>query len=408
MASSRHTGTNESVSTYDSGGGKDYSALTDWEQATDITLTSGFEQVSISNVSATRFDIAESLSFSSSGATATCYGTSLARDKMYYVVTGGTPTTADTITGDTTGATADIDTIDSTNTGVSFVLECYSSQTHNDSVVISSATVDASYFRIIRPAGTRGVDWQGHSGIPLTDGSVVYFNKSGGADTVVFSIQEDYVQIQDLVIELDTSAAAGTVYGVFFNNSYDYMAAVGCMVLNGSTGGASMSGFSGYDNHYFIDCLAHNITAGAGKGFRPLGVSYFYNCTATYCDRGFDESSASNPIVKNCISSHNATDWFGTWDTTTCTVENDEPTYVNSGSDDFHLASGDTVAKGNGTNLDGSAPESESVYPFDDDIDGATISDWPIGFDEPVPAIVYAEILTQEVIFRDIIEVVNY
>jgi len=38
VASSRKTGTSENVSTYDSAGGKDYSALTTWEQATDNDL----------------------------------------------------------------------------------------------------------------------------------------------------------------------------------------------------------------------------------------------------------------------------------------------------------------------------------------------------------------------------------
>ncbi len=93
MTSSRRIGATDSEvwSTY--GTGHDYTtgAVATWETATDIDLTSGFERVSISNPSVTRFDIGEALSFSSSGATATCYGTSLARDKLFYVVVSGTP-----------------------------------------------------------------------------------------------------------------------------------------------------------------------------------------------------------------------------------------------------------------------------------------------------------------------------
>lgn len=41
MTSSRRVGTNESISTYYSGGGKDYSLLTTWEAATDNNLVTG-------------------------------------------------------------------------------------------------------------------------------------------------------------------------------------------------------------------------------------------------------------------------------------------------------------------------------------------------------------------------------
>jgi hypothetical protein len=40
MASSRRTGTNESIDTYHSGGGKDYSSITAWESDTDVNLVS--------------------------------------------------------------------------------------------------------------------------------------------------------------------------------------------------------------------------------------------------------------------------------------------------------------------------------------------------------------------------------
>ena len=300
MGSARKTGTNENIQTYDSAGGKDYTALTTWEQATDIDLVTGTQ---------------------------------------------------------------------------SEVLECYKGA-HNDEVSFSGATANSSYFRILRPA-----TGEGHSGIPKIDGSVVAFTRSG-TDSACFFLNENNIQLQDLVVEFDTTHTGSVSYCYFLVNSSNDQACVGCLALEGSRGdtGNSHVGFAGYDNHYFIDCLAHNLESdGTGDGFLLLGAANCYNCTSTNNGRGMAEESIANPVAKNCISSHNTTDWFGTWTKTTCTAENDEPTYVNSGGDDFHLDSSDTVAKGNGTDLSGDAN-----YAFDDDIDGDTMSDWPIGFDEPV------------------------
>jgi hypothetical protein len=41
MATSRRTGTNEHIGTYDSAGGKDYTSLSTWETTTDVDLTAG-------------------------------------------------------------------------------------------------------------------------------------------------------------------------------------------------------------------------------------------------------------------------------------------------------------------------------------------------------------------------------
>ena len=52
------------------------------------------------------------------------------------------------------------------------VLECYKGA-HNDYVIVTGATANSSYFRIIRPAAG-----EGHSGIPKVDGSMVAFVKT--------------------------------------------------------------------------------------------------------------------------------------------------------------------------------------------------------------------------------------
>ena len=190
MTSARIVATNESVSEFGgTGQGRDFtgtSGWSTWEALVDIDLTTGFEKVSISNVSATRFDLGEALSFSSSGATATCHGTSLARDKMYYVVTGGTPTTADTITGDTTGATADIDSIDSTNTGVSFVLECYDDAASFDvGMTIAGSTTSSSFRHVIRAATGEGHDGTGANGVHIKNTLVDYAIRSNDNNTII-------------------------------------------------------------------------------------------------------------------------------------------------------------------------------------------------------------------------------
>jgi hypothetical protein len=79
------------------------------------------------------------------------------------------------------------------------------------------------------------------------------------------------------------------------------------------------------------------------------------------------------------------TGFSGTITQTTCSITT--PTFVDAANDDFHLASGDTTWKNQGTDLSGT---------FTDDIDGQTrptgAGTWDIGADEYVSAGVTAAI----------------
>ncbi len=292
MASSRKTGTNEQVTTYDSaGGGEDYTSLSTWEAATDTDHVTDTE---------------------------------------------------------------------------SDVLEC-TAGTHSDRTVLNGSTNNASYFRIIRPASG-----QGHSGIPLTDGSVVYFTTTDN-----FSITENWSQLQDLVSKF-TLNTGGNAGGHILNA--DECALVGILSIDGANTGAGVirilygTAASPYDV-YIINCLAHNNEE-AGIALVAC-TCYVYNCTSEGNKFGLFEITGTGVAKNNIATNNSTTNILGTWTETTNTTGS--PTFVDSGNDDFHLDSSDTVAKGNGTDL-----SADGNYAFDDDIDFETMSDWPIGFDEPV------------------------
>ncbi len=292
MASSRRTGTNEQITTYDSAGGKDYSAFSTWETATDT------------------------------------------------------------------------DHVTDTETDV---LECYKGH-HTDRVVMGGSTNDATYFRIVRVASG-----EGHSGIPLTDGSIVSFD-TGGSKLGMY-VNETYSQVQDLVCTYSVNSA-DTYAAIFLPNKTE-IKAIACLVFDCANAGAGDAyGITAQgDPIYIINCLVHNVT---NRAFRFTGsgrTGYMYNCTEDSCGTGISIASGYTVNGKNIIYP-DGKDVSGTFNETTNTTST--PTYVDSANDDFHLDSSDTVAKGNGTDLSG-----DGSFAFDDDIDGDTMSDWPIGFDEP-------------------------
>jgi hypothetical protein len=83
-----------------------------------------------------------------------------------------------------------------------------------------------------------------------------------------------------------------------------------------------------------------------------------------YFEGGHTRNTATN-LSEDTSSPNN------TWDSKAVTFENE-------GSDNFHLASGDTAAKDQGTDL-----SADAALAFSDDVDGATRSGtWDIGADE--------------------------
>jgi hypothetical protein len=289
----------------------------------------------------------------------------------------------------------DAHTVDCVATTTSHVLECYDdAASFNDYVNIAGATTDSTYFRIIRPAAG-----QGHDGTPNNG---VYFSSTYSAgDTFINA--EAYSQIQDIIVTttINTNANRNS-----FSSGIQYVAFVGCMAFNGVNSYATRNvwGFLiSNSGPIALNCLAHNND---GHGFSLAGYTASktisaYNCIATNNGLvGFNMSGSQatgNIVLTNCLASNNAggdfasvatntevvtycasgdttaDDWAGAGNRISQTF-----TFVNSGGDDFHLASNDAGAIDLGTDL-----SADATYAFNDDIDKQSRSgSWDIGFDE--------------------------
>lgn len=270
--------------------------------------------------------------------------------------------------------------LDMVATTTSYVLECYDDEISFDDYVVLAGAVDdtnASYFRIIRPASGQGHDGTPNNGftIDCTIAVAIFNNPS-----------EAYSQFQDIIVTASINDAANVIGFIIGDGSASANGAgvIGCIVFDLINDGAGTArGFIGWipgGVGNVVDCLAHNCDE---YGFQIASSDInLYNNDSTFNGYGFYNSSASvSRVAKNCCASGNTTaDWIdsgGGWTKITCTAEGANPTYVNAGGDDFHLAVGDTVCRGNGTDLSGDA-----TYPFDDDIDETTRSAWDVGFDE--------------------------
>jgi len=142
--------------------------------------------------------------------------------------------------------------------------------------------------------------------------------------------------------------------------------------------------------------LTNCVAYGALSTANNQGTGYYahsknvtiQNCVAYNCWRGIEAGftntvTVQNTIVQNCNNMTYRGTFNGSSNYNASDVVNDRPgansvtgtvQFVNAGSGDFHLASGDTVAKGAGMDLSGS---------FTQDIDGDTrTAPWNIGADE--------------------------
>ncbi len=408
MSTARRKGTNEHVTTYGTAGaGRRYTSLATWEGIYDVNLTTIWK-VAITNKSG-NFNLDETLAFAPSGAT----GTYIDDDGswMIFVVTGGTPAVNDVITGATSLKTATLSSITFSN-GVSPVLECYDdAASFNDYVTIAGATTNATYFRIIRPGGTKASGWQGNDGTP--NNGVSFFSTT---DADMFSIGESYTQVQDLIGKITINT---TTVRAAFSVTVANAAIVGCIATDSNNAGTGASRGFFISNGFIIDSLAHNIEPGSANAsgffsFAVAGVtSRIYNSTSQGGTQGFRFGNTGTHVMTNCLATGNTTDFVnspvsGTVTITYCASGDATAddwggagnrisqtfTFVNSGGDDFHLASNDAGALSYGTDL-----SADGTYPFNDDIDFDIIISWDIGFDAWLPREVDA------VTVRDIITV---
>jgi len=272
--------------------------------------------------------------------------------------------------------------IDLVSAAQSEVLECYKGA-HDDNITFSGATTNISYFRIIRAASS-----EGHSGVPLSDGSCVEFHNTGNVELIY--LNEEYAIAQDLVGKLTQNTGG---QNACFRIAGPSAKSVGCIAYDSTNAGAgNLDGFQLYDhNTIIVNCLAHNVKSrGAMYTMGGGNTGYIYSCTFTNNGTTGVFQWTGTAIGKNILASENAIDFAGTITKTTCNAEGSNPVYRDAANNDFRLSGVDTIGRNNGTDLSGVAPESEAVFPFNDDIHDRTMGGskpgknrvglWGIGF----------------------------
>jgi hypothetical protein len=231
--------------------------------------------------------------------------------------------------------------------------------------------------------------YQRHDGKWNTDAFHVIDTYGSG----VFDVRDTHVRLEGIQA-LDTYTGATSTF--YFEHTSGEIYIEKC-IAKGQASGAQrgIGSMSTGGTLYVSNNLVYDID-GTGLYLRGTGLTaYVYNNTVYGCSEygvrmreavahwknnifynnslaDMFETSGSN-TVNYCLSSDStANTWSGEGN-----VEDANLVFANSGESDFHLASGDTDARGAGTILSG-----ESNYPISVDIDGETRLAWDIGADE--------------------------
>lgn len=272
---------------------------------------------------------------------------------------------------DTWEAATDIDLVTATQ---SEVLECYDDAAEfDDNVGMAGATTNASYFRIIRPAGTIGdAGWQGHDGTP-NNGFKIH-NTAGSQQAI--DINEAYSSAQDIIIQ-QTNPDSSTTPGLNADGGFNLL--VGMILVDITSGDGTARGVVLQGEAIAVNCISIRVdTRGFLADNDASDESYYLNCTAIDCDVGFEIFSGALVYWINCLADGSISIDFGTTATVsqnnassdgtatgTGSRTNQTFTFVNAGNDDYHLASNDAGARTFGQDL-----SAYGVFAFDDDIDG--------------------------------------
>ena len=283
----------------------------------------------------------------------------------------------------------DIDLVTATQCAV---LECYDdAASFDDCVVIAGATVNATYFRVIRAASGQGHDGTPNNGITI--------NYTSTATNGTIDSDEAYFQLQDLII-ITTGNNASVVTSV--NVSGASSAVIGCIYKTTNSGaGSGMGIIAGGNLTVVVNCLAYECKTDGQRIAATAGITnYMYNCTSVgNTVNGFRANDQTGTIVlTNCLATENGVDFLRATATGTltvtycCSLDNTADdwagagnligktiTYTNAAGDDWHTNDSDI----NGMGIDLSA---DAAFPFNDDIDSNTrdASDWQIGMDDNI------------------------
>lgn len=203
---------------------------------------------------------------------------------------------------------------------------------------------------------------------------------------------DEYVRVEHLQIEMSDSTASARA--CISSNTVDAGGSafriLGCILRQapGSSGSGNIWGLRAVDvdaTYYVVNTLFIGFRQGSGKGANiDGGTAYFYNCGFIDSDVGLEESGGTT-VAKNTYSQDCTDGFFGTitGEFNCSDIASDAPgtspvtgdiSFVEAGSGNYQLASGDTVAKGAGTDL-----SADATYPFSVDMAGTTRSDWSIG-----------------------------
>ena len=361
--------------------GDPYFSLTEWEAAEQTDLTA-IENATVSSVSGT-FQMGETLSFSSSGATGVCKLQS--GTDMSYSITTGTPTTADTITGDSSTATADIDTIDST--GATHVCKFLGADSVDDSaLIIEGWTTNATYFITIEPESDTD------RARSLWDSGKYTLSDTGAASFGSIQIKENNTVIDGMQILKNTTSE----YHAHGIRPEPTGSGNQCIIKNNflrytGSGNTSFYGIgvssSTWDSHVF-----NNIIVGWKVGIllKPTDDSIGSIFRNTIVDSTVDGIDGNNvgatyfnrpDVYDNLVSNSTTNNYNGVRATTSGGNVSDDAntnfvtgsanetfTFVDAGNSDYTLASGDTGARGNGTDLSSDVPAVTT------DINGVTVA----------------------------------
>lgn len=267
--------------------------------------------------------------------------------------------------------------------------ECYAFQ-DTTAVVINGSTTDTTrYLRIFAASGAEAQ-------MPYST-SAYRLEVNGSA---CLDIQDEHIRVEAIQAQLTASGSLrpaiivssgancevfldrlvvkGVLSGVNAHKGINFnvsgsdklVVARNCVVYdftNGTTDSCAYENGSSSSNVYMYNCLSHN----SYRGFLGRAATRVRNCIAIGSNDGFVTTAAFHGD-----SNYNVSDIAS--DAPGANSQNGvTPTFVDEANDNFHLDSGDTIAKDTGEDLSG------VTHGFSVDIDGATRSgSWDIGPDE--------------------------